>query len=208
MTTHRVKIYAGFERLWHWLQALFIITLMITGFEIHGSYTLFGFETAVRIHTVVAWAFIALIVFAIFWHITTGAWRQYQPKGDRSIVRQARYYAYGIFRGEEHPYRKTELTKLNPLQKATYLGFKILIVPIMVTSGLLYVFYNSWQSGWTGGLAVVAVIHTLGAFALVAFLIVHVYMTTTGETPLSNVEAMITGYEEIEDESEDASVSV
>ncbi len=208
MSSHRVKIYAGFERLWHWLQALFIITLMITGFEIHGSYTLFGFETAVRIHNIVAWAFIILIVFAIFWHITTGAWRQYMPTGDRSLVTQGRYYAYGIFKGEDHPYRKSELTKLNPLQKMTYLGFKILIVPIMVTTGLLYMFYNSWSSAWPGGLAFVAIIHALGAFILVIFLIVHVYMTSTGETVTSNVTAMITGYEEIEDEPEQEPATV
>ena len=208
MSSHRVKIYAGFERLWHWLQALFIVTLMITGFEIHGSYTLFGFETAVRIHNIVAWAFIILIVFAIFWHITTGAWRQYMPTGDRSLVTQGRYYAYGIFKGEDHPYRKSELTKLNPLQKMTYLGFKILIVPIMVTTGLLYMFYNSWSSAWLGGLAFVAIIHALGAFILVIFLIVHVYMTSTGETVTSNVTAMITGYEEIEDAPEQESATV
>ncbi len=208
MSTHRVKIYAGFERLWHWLQALFIITLMVTGFEIHGSYSLFGYETAVRIHNIVAWAFIILIVFAIFWHITTGAWRQYMPTGDRSIVTQGRYYAFGIFKGEEHPYRKTELAKLNPLQKTTYLGFKILIVPVMVTTGLLYMFYNSWSDLWPGGLAWVAIIHAFGAFFLVIFLVVHVYMTSTGETPLSNVTAMVTGYEDIEDAPEEEPATV
>lgn len=74
---NRVYIYKGFERLWHWLQAILIITLAVTGFEIHGTYTLFGFETAVRIHNIALWAFIILIVFAIFWHLTTGQWKQY-----------------------------------------------------------------------------------------------------------------------------------
>jgi thiosulfate reductase cytochrome b subunit len=200
MSTHRVKIYARFERLWHWLQALFIISLMVTGLEIHGSFTLFGFETAVLLHNVVAWSIIVLIGFAIFWHITTGEWHQYFPTGERSIIRQAWYYGFGIFRGDDHPYRKTALRKLNPLQKTTYLAFKILIVPVMITSGLAYMFYNSWKSDWLGGLAVVATIHEFGAFILVIFLIVHVYMTTTGETTTSNVKAMITGYEEIEDD--------
>jgi len=31
------------------------------------------------------------------------------------------------------------------------------------------------------------------------FLVVHVYMTTTGKTPTSNINAMITGYEELEE---------
>jgi thiosulfate reductase cytochrome b subunit len=199
-TIYRVMIYGWFERVWHWLQAAFIMILMLTGIEIHGSYSLFGFETAVRIHNFVAWAFIVLIALAIFWHFTTGEWRQYQPTGERSIVRQAHYYAFGIFRGEDHPYRKTELRKLNPLQKTTYLAFKILIVPVMVTTGLLYMFYNTWQDSFSGMLGWVATVHAIGAFLLVAFLIAHVYMTTTGHTPTSNIKAMITGYECIEGE--------
>ena len=40
----KVKYYTGFERFWHWTQALLIISLLITGFEIHGTIQLFGFE--------------------------------------------------------------------------------------------------------------------------------------------------------------------
>jgi thiosulfate reductase cytochrome b subunit len=202
-------IYGWFERLWHWLQALFIIILMVTGFETHSSYTLFGYETAVRIHEITARAFILLIALAIFWHITTGEWRQYQPKGERSMVRQGRYYAFGIFKGEDHPYRKSEVQKLNPMQKATYLGFKILIVPVMVFTGLIYMYYDWWASVVpTVSLTILAAVHTVGAFALVIFLIVHVYMTTTGEKPMTNITAMVTGYEEIEEESEVEPASV
>jgi thiosulfate reductase cytochrome b subunit len=42
--------------------------------------------------------------------------------------------------------------------------------------------------------------HTAGAFLLMVFLIVHVYMTTTGHTPTSNIRAMMTGYEDLEDD--------
>jgi len=45
----------------------------------------------------------------------------------------------------------------------------------------------------------VAVIHTIGAYILVAFVIVHVYMTTTGHTITSHIKTMITGWEEIEE---------
>ena len=38
------------------------------------------------------------------------------------------------------------------------------------------------------------------------FLVVHVYMTTTGKTPTSNIKAMITGYEELEDDQEEVKV--
>jgi Ni,Fe-hydrogenase I cytochrome b subunit len=53
--TKRIKVYlyTRYERFWHWLQAAIIIFLMITGFEIHGTYTLMGYETAVKAHNFV-----------------------------------------------------------------------------------------------------------------------------------------------------------
>ena len=55
-------------------------------------------------------------------------------------------------------------------------------------------------------LASIAFWHTLGAILLMIFLVVHVYMTTTGKTPTSNIKAMITGYEEIENDQEEVEV--
>jgi len=107
---------------------------------------------------------------------------------------------YGIFRGAPHPDQPTPVAKLNPLQRLSYLAFKILIFPVMATTGLLYFFYNAWG----GSLWLVALLHTLGAFLLVGFLILHVYMTTTGRTPTSNIKAMVTGYKKIELQDEEA----
>jgi hypothetical protein len=41
----------------------------------------------------------------------------------------------------------------------------------------------------------VAFFHTAGAFMILAFFIVHVYLTTTGHTVTSHIKAMITGWE-------------
>ena len=35
------------------------------------------------------------------------------------MVAVARFYAWGVFKGEEHPYHKTMWRKLNPLQAAS-----------------------------------------------------------------------------------------
>jgi cytochrome b subunit of formate dehydrogenase len=51
-------------------------------------------------------------------------------------------------------------------------------------------------------LELVAIIHTAGAIMLLAFVIGHIYLTTTGETVLSNLNAMLTGYEELEEDDE------
>ena len=49
-------------------------------------------------------------------------------------------------------------------------------------------------------LEVVAIVHTIAAFFLVSFIIVHLYLITTGESLTSNLKAMLTGYEELEDD--------
>jgi len=200
---HKAYIYRSFERFWHWMQAIIILFLAITGFEIHGSVTFFGYQNAVKYHNIAAYAFIILIIFAIFWHFSTGEWRQYLPT-TRNLKAQLNYYLFGIFRNAAHPTKKTVLSKLNPLQKLVYLGLKILVIPTMVVSGLLYMFYRYPQNGGIVGLniesvKVIALFHTAAAFLLVAFIIVHLYLITTGATITSNLKAMITGYEELED---------
>jgi len=200
---YKVYIYRSFERFWHWTQAILIFMLAATGFEIHGSFTFFGYQNAVKYHNVSAYAFIVLIVFAIFWHFSTGEWKQYLPTA-ANLKAQINYYIFGIFKNAPHPTKKTVLSKLNPLQKLVYLGLKILVIPVMVISGLLYMFYrypqkDAVESINIASLEVVAIVHTIGALLLIAFIITHLYLITTGETVTSNLNAMITGYEELED---------
>ena len=49
MTAERIYIFKRFERFWHWAQAALIMFMMLTGFEIHGAYDIFGFEPATGI---------------------------------------------------------------------------------------------------------------------------------------------------------------
>jgi len=197
-----VYIYKRFERFWHWSQAALILFLAFTGFEVHDAYHFFGFEEAVRYHRVAAYMLLTLTAFSIFWHVTTGEWKHYIPT-IRNLKAQLHYYTRGIFYGAPHPFRKNALRKLNPLQVLTYLGFKLFLIPLTVGSGLLYMFQKWFDANDTVvvsalSLETMAVVHTLGGYLLMAFLVVHVYMTTTGHTPLSNIRAMITGFEAVE----------
>lgn len=202
-----VLIYKGFERFWHWSQAFLIIFLGFTGFEVHGLFHFFGFEKAVHYHRTSAYAFFGLIVFAVFWHLTSGEWRHYVPTFN-NLRAQARYYLKGIFQAASHPTKKTVLRKLNPIQILVYLGFKLLLIPMTVLSGIAFLFHKTLDRNDVVvirdiSLESIAAWHMLGAFGLLAFGIVHVYMTTTGQTPLSNLRSMITGYEIVEEEDGD-----
>jgi thiosulfate reductase cytochrome b subunit len=206
----KIYIYKGFERFWHWTQASLILFLALTGFEVHGAFHVFGFEKAAAFHRTASWLLIGLIILAIFWHITTGEWRQYIPT-TKQLKEQILYYLKGIFKGEPHPTEKTELSKLNPLQRIVYLGFKLVLVPLTILSGILYMLYKTFDQNnliviEEYPLESIAFWHTLGAILLMVFLVVHVYMTTTGKTPTSNIKAMITGYEEFEEEHKQETV--
>jgi thiosulfate reductase cytochrome b subunit len=53
-------------------------------------------------------------------------------------------------------------------------------------------------SGLVGGLPVLAPIHTIIAWLFASFIVLHVYLTTTGHTVVSSLEGMITGWEDVE----------
>ncbi len=193
-----IYLYSRYERLWHWLQSLAIIILLLTGFEVHDQYTLFEFHSAVTLHNYVGLTWLVAFAFFVFWILTTGEWRQYIPT-TKKMLTVIRYYSFGIFKGESHPVPKRKEAKHNPLQRLTYLSLAAFLLPFQMTTGFLYWGYNYWQ-GW--GLAflslkTLALLHTLGAFAILNFLVVHIYMTTTGHSLIAHIRAMITGWEQV-----------
>ncbi len=204
--TERVMIFKRFERFWHWSQAALIIVLLMSGFEIHGSYQLLGFERAVNVHTTAAWSLVTLVAFTIFWHFTTGEWRQYIPTL-KKVDAMIKYYLLGIFINAPHPFRTTVLKKHNPLQRLAYLFMWMMISPLIWLTGLLYLFYDRWQDWGLDQYLIlqdVAFFHVVSAFMMLLFLIVHVYLITTGATVWSHMKAMITGWDDIDPDADES----
>jgi len=198
-TKRAVMIYSRYERFWHWSQAILIFVLAMSGFAVHGAFSFVKFGTAVTIHSWAAITLIVLWIFTTFWHFTTGQWRQYLPNlaGLPAVIR---FYAWGILSGAPHPYSKTLKRKQNALQSLAYLSFMVLIGPALWSTGIVYLAYPLWAKWAVGtiGLPAVAFVHTAAAFLMVTFVIIHVYMTTTGKTVTHYVRTMITGYDTIE----------
>ena len=197
MSIHRIYLFTRFERFWHWSQATLVIVLLVTGFSIHGYLGGLDFQLVILIHSYAAWLLITLWIFAIFWHITTGEWKQYIPTTQK-ITLVARHYAWGMFRGEQHPFHQTADHKHNPLQRLAYLWLKLMINPMIWVSGILLLFFSyNWLSLMPFGLTLtmVAWVHTAAAYMMLVFFIAHVYLATTGHTPLSHIRAMMTGWD-------------
>lgn len=198
MAQNCVKIFNGFERFWHWTQMALIFILIATGFDIHGFYNLGTFQQMVNVHIIAATGLMLLWVFAIFWHLTTGSWRHYMPTRE-GLFLVAKYYAWDIFKGTDHPFRKHYWRKHNPLQALTYLGIKLFLFPLIWVSGLAYLSYGFWASSASNeSLSIIAAVHVASALGIVMFIIAHVYLLTTGHSFVEHVKPMITGFDKVD----------
>lgn len=197
----KIALYPLSERIWHWIQALTILGLLMTGAEVHApdQIHLLGFTRAVQAHNAFALLFVANALLGVFYFITSGLIRQYVPEPREFMglaAKQTLYYLRGIFRGDPHPMQHDADNKLNPLQQVTYLVILNVLLPVQLVTGLLIWGAHRWPTllSAVGGLPVLVPIHVLAAWFLLAFTIMHIYLTTTGETPWSNTRAMILGY--------------
>lgn len=203
--TREVYMYDVYERLWHWLQTAAILLLLFTGLIIHqpDMFGIFSFSYVVQVHNILAFLLVANAALALFYHLASGRIKQFLPRPHGffdQAVQQAMYYLKGIFRSEPHPFEKTPDRKMNPLQQVTYLVILNLLLPLQILTGLLMWGAQRWPDVVTGlgGLPFLAPFHTLIAWAFTAFIILHVYLTTTGPTPTAAMKAMMMGYEEVE----------
>jgi thiosulfate reductase cytochrome b subunit len=201
MTPAAAPLYSLHERIWHWLQAALMILLIVSGLAIHypDRFRFLGsMALAITEH---AWlgAFLVLNAFlGAFYHLTAEKYHHFLPGKDDftgAAVRQARFYLYGIYKGERHPLEADPRRKLNPLQKITYLALLNILIPLQIVSGALMWGADRWPNLFAraGGLWQLGPAHTLGAYLFLAFLIGHIYLATTGPTLGALLRAITTG---------------
>lgn len=202
--SHRIYLLPLWLRLWHWTNALLIITLAVTGFSLHFSdpdLTLVPFALAARIHNIAGVALLAAYGFFVVANIVSGNWWQYVPKPPGILHRcmvQARFYCWGIFKGEPHPYPPTVEANFNALQAVVYWVIMYVVVPVTALSGLVFLYPQFAPDRLFGldGLLPVALIHTVSAAVIVLFMLAHIYLGTTGLRVTSLFKMMITGWHE------------
>lgn len=196
----RLYLHPLSERLWHWIQALIIMGLLLTGAVIHWSdYSHLPYSFTVQLHNLLGILLICSFFFWLFYGALSGRITHYHFSRDElypGIPRQLKYYVWDIFWGREHPIHPTLTNKFNPLQKLTYAMTMFLLMPLMCTSGLLYLYPLRFGTliSHIGGLHMLALLHFFLATIFAAFLVVHLYLTTTGPTITAEISSMITGY--------------
>jgi thiosulfate reductase cytochrome b subunit len=200
----RIYLLPLWIRLWHWTNALLIIILTVSGVSLHFAdpkLTLIEFSLADRIHHIAGLALVAAYTFFVVANIVSGNWWQYVPKPPGILERcwiQGKWYAFGIFRGEPHPYRVSEEQNFNALQALSYWGIMYMVMPVMLATGLVFMFPEFAPDRAFGfdGLLPVAILHYVTGAVIVAFMIAHIYLGTTGKTATSMFKTMINGWHE------------
>jgi len=191
----KIYLFKVYERIWHWIQSALVLLLLWTGWVIHGAWGGMGFAAAVDRHETVGVALLVLSAFTMFWHITTGEGKQFIPRR-RGLADMIRFYTGGIFRDAPHPESPAPDAKFNPLQRFAYFSLLVFIFPVQMATG-----FALWALPRFDAVAVlrphlreIALLHTAGSFGMMIFILVHLYMITTGRTLGANLRAMWTGW--------------
>lgn len=203
MSHNRIYLHPLTERGWHWAHALAVIVLAITGVQIHwaGQVNWFPLKTAMNIHNFFGTMLVLDFLLWLFYNLFSKRIKHYIPtKFDLTsgALIQGKFYGIGIFQGKPHPFAPTEDNKFNPMQKISYFGLMAFLVPLLLATGILYMFPVRFAGiiQDIGGMTVLGLAHTAIAFIIVSFVIVHIYLTTTGHTIFEEIMTMITGWKE------------
>jgi thiosulfate reductase cytochrome b subunit len=161
------------------------------------------FDVAVSVHNLCGIGLSLLYFSFVVGNLITGNFWHYIPRLrglSKRMIGQIRYYLYGIFMGEPHPHHPSLKDKFNALQQLTYLQIMYLLMPVLIITGLFLLFpeYAPDKFLGAGGIWPMAIMHSVAGFFGSLFMIGHIYLATTGETPLANIKGMLNGWHNIE----------
>ena len=206
---HRLYVHPLPVRIWHWINALSFVLMIVTGIQIRyiGLIGIMPFKAAVEVHNWIGFVLIGNFFVWFLFYLFSDKIKVYHPelspmKHFRESFRQLKYYGYGIFKGQPNPHHVSVYHKFNPMQSMLYQIIMLFLVPIQFYSGLLLWDVERFHSQveFFGGLRVVDTVHVLIFIFFAAFIFIHPYLASLGHTPTAHFKAMFTGYEEIEEE--------
>lgn len=203
MKKENIPLHSLPVRVWHWLNAILVFVLILTGIELRFTdvkiFSNYGFVVALH-----KYAGYLLALSYLFWiaayQLMGGFAAHYlvSVKDVRSLPSQVLYYLYGCFRAGPNPFTATAETRFNVLQKFAYSFIMFIAMPVIIISGIIFGnimdLYRIVHQ--LGGLRIIDGIHVVSAHVFVVYLLVHVYMATLGKNIFSHTKAMLTGHED------------
>ena len=201
----RLYLYPVWIRIWHWVNALMFLVLIVTGLSMQYSdpgYPMIRFDVAVSVHNLSGIVLSLSFILFVVANFLTRNYHYYkcQQKGCMvRVKRQLDFYLLGIFRKENPPYPVSIERKFNPLQKISYLVAMYLLMPIIIITGLALMYPEVIISNVFGisGIHLTDLLHIIIGFILSIFMVVHTYFCTIGKSPIDSFKSMITGWHNV-----------
>lgn len=204
MGSNKIYFYPIWLRIWHGFNAIGIIVLIITGISMQASIesSLIAFNTAVNLHNVAGIIVSLSYLVFFFGNLFTKNGRYYLIKISgffKRPVKQAYYYAWGMFHGMSTPYPLSEKRKFNPLQKYFYVIIMYMAVPLVIVSGIALFFPELIieKVFAFSGISITAVVHSAMGFFISIFLVIHLYVASIGKSPAENFKSIISGWHHV-----------
>lgn len=198
-----VYLYPVWVRLWHTVNALLYLILIITGLSMQYSnpqYPMIRFDIAVSWHNISGILLSVNYLVIFFGNMFTHNGFYYRMRRrwlKKEIPAQARYYLFGIFRGEKAPYPINSRRKFNPLQKVSYFAVLYFFMPLVIITGWALIYPQIIvieKIMGTSSLHFTDLVHIITGFILSIFMFVHIYLCTIGKPPGSHFKAMLSGW--------------
>ncbi|MCD6429886.1 MAG: cytochrome b/b6 domain-containing protein [Deltaproteobacteria bacterium] len=194
-------------RIWHWINALGIITLCLSGAQIRFPeyITLLGsYKSVILLHNTAGYVVtVSLFIWFIYYtFVTRTLAKLYVPTMDdlkNGVIKQVVYYFFNFFLGRgENPHHPTPDSKFNAMQKSAYLAVMVGLMPLVCVTGILLINVDPVRQYIVemGGLKILVSLHFLVGSSLCAFLFTHMYLSTLGHSPMAHIVTMWTGWEE------------
>lgn len=202
---HKLYLYPVWLRIWHGMNALLFITLIVTGISMQYASTEYSswlsFDKSVRIHNICGIILTINYFFFILGNILSGNFKHYKVtyRGLKErLMKQFRYYTFGIFRKQNPPFPVTKEMKFNPLQQFTYAVIMYICVPVILITGFGMLFPQVLADRVFGfpGLFLNDTIHVIMGYVGSMFMIIHVYFCTIGAKFYTNFKSIINGWHE------------
>jgi thiosulfate reductase cytochrome b subunit len=203
--TERIYHYPLWIRLWHALNAILCLILILSGISMQFSEPdrpLLRFDIAVNMHNIAAVMLTFNYLFFVIKNRISGNRKHYrftERNYLRMLLTQFRYYTIGIFKGEKAPFPVSLERKFNPLQQFAYIVVLYGLVPVVIVTGwgMLFPEFVINRIFGFSGLFLTDLLHILSGFIISMFLIVHVYFCTMGTKLSSLFKGMIHGWVEV-----------
>jgi thiosulfate reductase cytochrome b subunit len=164
-------------RLTHWLNAVAIVVMVGSGWQIYNASPLFGFTfpwtigewlgAAIAWHLAFMWLLVGNGLIYVVWTLASGHWRKFFPVRPRDILHDLKAALTFKLGHEKGVY--------NAVQKVLYLGVLFAGVVVVLSGLAIWKPVQLWPlCDLFGGFYAARYVHFFAMSAIVAFFVVHI----------------------------------